>query len=263
MQISHSESDPDGGYPTAAGAAVIPPRTPRRSPSMPAEFPTHGRDILLPLAFSAVVAAMIRVIWFTPVERLQGMAQKIFYLHVPSAFVGLYFACTLVAISSLLYLWIRDERLDTMAESAAEVAFMFLTLVLVTGPIWGKPVWGTWWSWDARLTLSLFLWFVLLGYMLLRSAVEDRSARARFSAVVGVLAALLVPFIHMSVYLFRTLHPQPIILKPERPSLPNEMLITLLISFGAFTLVFIALLRRRYRLGRMREMIIAAEEDLA
>lgn len=251
-----------GGYPTAAGAAVIPPVDSRRALPAASGFPPWRRDLLLPLACLALAGVLVKVIWFTPVEVRQGMAQKIFYLHVPSAFVGLYFACTLVAVSSILYLWIRDERLDTMAESAAEVALVFLSMVLVTGPIWGKPVWGTWWSWDARLTLSLFLWFVLLGYMLLRSAVEDRSARARFSAVVGVLAALLVPFIHMSVYLFRTLHPQPIILKPERPSLPNEMLITLLLSLGAFTLLFVALVRKRYRLGRMRELVVAREEEL-
>src|SRR5690606_10906094 len=211
----------------------------------------------------AVAGALVRILWFTPVELRQGVAQKIFYLHVPAAFIGLYFACGIVAVSSLVYLWLRDERLDLVAESAAEIAFLFLSVVLVTGPIWGNPVWGTWWSWDARLTLSLFLWFVLLGYMLLRSAVEDRSARARFSAVMGVLAALLVPFLHMSVYLFRTLHPMPIILKPERPSLPNEMLVTLLVSMGAFALLFAALLRRRYRYAHLREGVVAREEELA
>jgi heme exporter protein C len=224
---------------------------------------TAGPDWLLLTAVIAVVGALVRVAWFTPVERMQGAAQKIFYLHVPAAFIGLYFACGLVAVSSLVYLWLRDERLDLVAESAAEVAFLFLSVVLVTGPIWGKPVWGTWWSWDARLTLSLFLWFVLLGYMLLRSALEDRSMRARFSAVMGVLAALLVPFIHMSVYLFRTLHPRPIILKPERPSLPDEMLITFLLSFVAFILLFAALLRRRYRYAVWREELVAREEELA
>lgn len=237
--------------------ASYPPAAPARDAS--------GRrpDWLLAAALLAVAGVVVRIVWFTPVERLQGPAQKIFYLHVPSAFVGLYFACPLVAIASLLYLWLRDERLDLMAESSAELAFLFLTVVLVTGPIWGKPIWGTWWTWDARLTLSLFLWFVLLGYMLLRNAVEDRSARARFSAVVGVLAALLVPFIHLSVYLFRTLHPQPIVLKPERPSLPSEMLVTLLLSLGAFTLLFAALLRRRYRYALRREAVTALEEELA
>lgn len=235
----------------------------RSLPEHTSARPESRPDWLLLTAVLAVAGALVRILWFTPVELRQGVAQKIFYLHVPAAFIGLYFACGIVAVSSLVYLWLRDERLDLVAESAAEIAFLFLSVVLVTGPIWGKPVWGTWWSWDARLTLSLFLWFVLLGYMLLRSAVEDRSARARFSAVMGVLAALLVPFIHMSVYLFRTLHPMPIILKPERPSLPNEMLVTLLVSMGAFALLFAALLRRRYRYAHLREGVVAREEELA
>lgn len=240
---------------------------PLRAPGYAASSPTpavrSGTDWLLAAGVLAVAGALARAAWFTPVERLQGPAQKIFYLHVPAAFVALYVACTLVAITSLLFLWLRDARVDLMAESAAEVAFAYLSVVLVTGPIWGKPVWGTWWTWDARLTLSLFLWFVLLGYMLLRSGVEDRAARARFSAVLGVLAALLVPFIHLSVYLFRTLHPQPIVLKPERPSMPGEMLVTLLFAFGAFVLLFAGLVRRRYRYALHRESVQALEEELA
>ncbi len=238
----------------ARGAAYTPPAAAAAvSPARP--------DWLMLLAALAVAGALIRAIWFTPIERLQGPAQKIFYIHVPAAFIGLYIACVLVAVSSVLFLWLRDERLDAMAESAGEIAFVFLSVVLITGPIWGRPVWGTWWEWEARLTLSLMLWFVLLGYMLLRNAVEDRAMRARFSAVMGVLAALLVPFIHLSVYLFRTMHPMPIVLKPERPSLPEPMLVTLLISLGAFVLLFAALFRTRYRYALQRDAVAALEEE--
>ena len=101
---------------------------------------------------------------------------------------------------------------------------MFSAVMLTTGPIWAKPIWGTWWTWDARLTLTLFVFFLFIGYLALRAAVHDPAERARFSAVVGILGMLLVPFIHLSVYLFRTLHPQPIVLKPSAPSLPPEML---------------------------------------
>ena len=104
---------------------------------------------------------------------------------------------------------------------------MFTTVVLVTGPLWARPVWGTWWTWDARLTLTLFLWFIYVGYLVLRGAIEDPSLRARYSAVLGILGSLLIPFIHLSVYLFRTLHPRPIVIKPSAPSLPPEMLTTL------------------------------------
>jgi heme exporter protein C len=142
-----------------------------------------------------------------------------------------------------------------MAESAAEVGLVFMSVVLITGPLWGRPVWGTWWTWDARLTLTLFLFFIFVGYLVMRGAVEEPGQRGRFSAVLGILAALLVPFIHLSVYLFRTLHPQPIVLKPDRPSLPPEMLLTLGLSFGAFLLLFVALIRTRYRWATERDLL--------
>ena len=212
-------------------------------------------DLLLIAALLAVAGVFVRAIVFTPVEALQGPAQKIFYLHAPSAFVALYLAFGLMAVASGLYLWLRDERLDRTAESSAEVGLAFMTVVLVTGPIWGKTVWGTWWTWDARLTLTLFLWFVILGYLLLRGAIAERATRARYSAVLAILAALLIPFIHLSVYLFRTLHPEPIVLKPNAPSLPPEMLTTFLLSLGAFTLLFAALLRARYRYAAERDAL--------
>jgi heme exporter protein C len=203
-------------------------------------------------AVAAIALTYIRAIFFTPLEALQGPAQKILYVHAPAAWVA-FLAFGIVALTSLLYLWLRDLRLDRVAESSAEVGVVFTTVVLTTGPIWGKPVWGTWWTWDARLTLTLFLWFIYVGYLVLRGAIEDRATRARYSAVLGILGALLIPFIHLSVYLFRTLHPQPIVMKPSAPSLPGEMLTTLLLSFASFTLLFAALLRARYRLATERD----------
>ena len=220
----------------------------------------NGIDWFLTIAVLAVVATFVRAIFFTPVEARQGAAQKIFYVHAPSAFIGLYVAFGIVAVAGALYLWLRDDRLDRIAASSAEVGVIYMTVVLITGPLWGKPIWGTWWTWDARLTLTLFLWFVFLGYLILRGAVEDPGARARYSAVLGVLGALLVPFIHLSVYLFRTLHPMPIVLKPGRPSLPNSMLATFAMSFVSFFLLFFALLRARYRLATRAEALVAEEE---
>ncbi len=208
-----------------------------------------------PLSVSAAVAvalAYVRVIFFTPYEAIQGPAQKIFYIHAPSAWVA-FLAFGLVGLTSVLYLALREERLDRIAESSAEVGVVFTTVVLVTGPLWGKPVWGTYWTWDARLTLTLFLWFIYLAYLVLRGAIDDRAMRARYSAILGILGALLIPFIHLSVYLFRTLHPRPIVMKPETPSLPGQMLTTLVIAFAAFTLLYIALLRVRYRLAVERD----------
>jgi heme exporter protein C len=216
-------------------------------------------DWLLLSGFVAVAAVYVRAIAFTPIEALQGPAQKILYVHATSAFVALYLAFALLAVTSGLYLWLKDEKLDRVAESAAEVGLAFTTVVLVTGPLWGKPIWGAWWTWDARLTATLFLWFLILGYLLLRGAVEERGMRARYSAVLGLLAALLVPFIHLSVYLFRTMHPMPIVLKPSAPSMSHEMLVTFMSSFAAFSLLFAGLLRARYRLATLRDQLELAE----
>lgn len=235
------------------------PSLPSAGTGRPVRTPVAVFDWLLALAVAAVAAVIVRTIWFTPPEALQGEAQKIFYIHVPSAVVGLYLACPLVAIGGAMYLWLRDERLDRLAESSAEIALVFLSIVLVTGPLWGKPIWGTWWTWDARLTSTLFLWFVLLGYTVLRGAIEDRAQRARYSAVLGILASLLVPFIHLSVRLFRTMHPQPIVLAPEKPKLSPEMGLTLSLAFVAFTLLFIALLRGRLRYAALRDRVEAIE----
>jgi len=212
-----------------------------------------------PLTIAAgvgVVVTYIRAIFFTPTEAVQGPAQKIFYVHAPAAWVA-FLAFGLVGLASVLYLWLREERLDRIAESSAEVGLMFTTVVLITGPLWGKPIWGTYWTWDARLTLTLFLWFIFVAYIVLRGAIDEREMRARYCAVLGILGALLVPFIHLSVYLFRTLHPKPILMKPDAPSLPTEMLTTVLLAFAAFTLLYVALLRARYRYAVDRDALLA------
>ena len=220
-------------------------------------------DRMLGAALAAVAGVYIRVFAFTPVEVRQGPAQKILYIHATAAFVALYLAFVLMAIGSLMYLWLKDEKLDRVAESAAEVGLVFTTVVLITGPLWGKTIWGAWWTWDARLTSTLFLWFIILAYLMLRGAVEDRARRARYAAVLGILAALLIPFIHLSVYLFRTLRPMPILLKPSTPSMPPEMRTTFLLAFVAFTLLFVALIRTRYRVATLRDLLADREQEIA
>lgn len=203
---------------------------------------------LLGLAFVYVLALQ-----FTPTEKFQGLPQKIFYLHVPAAWSAL-LAFSLVGIASILYLWLRDPRLDLFAESSAEVGLVFSVVMLTTGPLWGKPVWNTWWTWDARLTFTLILFFLFLGYRALRGAVQDPSERARFSAVLGIMGLILVPFVHLTVYLFRTLHPQPIVLKPSSPSLPWSMLRTLLTSLLFYTVLLVGFLTTRYGLGKRAQL---------
>src|ERR1044072_3266693 len=193
----------------------------------------------------------VRALVYTPVERLQGLAQKIFYVHVPAA-IWAESAMIFVGLASVFYLFLHDRRLDRFAEASAEVGTVFATIVLTTGPIWGKPIWGTWWTWDARLTSTLFLFFLYVGYLLVRGALRDPGLRARYAAVLGICGMCLVPFIHLSVFLFRTLHPQPIILKPSAPSLPNSMLATWLFSLAAFTLLYVGFVTQRYALSLAR-----------
>ena len=194
----------------------------------------------------------VRALAFTPLERFQGPAQKIFYLHVPAA-VTTELAVILVGLAGVFFLFLKDPRLDRFAEAAAEVGTVFAAIVLTTGPIWGKPIWGTWWTWDARLTSTLFLFFLLIGYQVLRSAVTDAGLRARYAAVLGICAVVLVGFIHMSVYLFPTLHPQPIVLRPAKPGVPPEMLVTLLLSFGVFLVLYVGFVMQRYAIAQQRD----------
>ncbi|HEV8265323.1 MAG TPA: cytochrome c biogenesis protein CcsA [Gemmatimonadales bacterium] len=207
---------------------------------------------LTALGLLLLAGVYVRALAFTPVERTQGLAQKIFYLHVPAA-IWAEGAMLLVGLASAFYLFLKDPRLDRFAEASAEVGTIFAAIVLTTGPIWGKPIWGTWWSWDARLTFTLFLFLLYAGYLLLRGAVADPGTRRRYAAVLGICGACLVPFIHFSVYLFRTLHPMPIILKPSAPSLPGSMLATWLFSLIVFTLLYVAFVMQRYALALLRE----------
>jgi heme exporter protein C len=193
----------------------------------------------------------VRALAFTPVERFQGPAQKIFYVHVPAA-VTTELAVILVGLAGAFFLFLKDPRLDRFAEASAEVGTVFAAVVLTTGPIWGKPVWGTWWTWDARLTSTLFLFFLLVGYQILRGAVAEPGLRARYCAVLGICAVVLVGFIHLSVYLFPTLHPQPIVLRPSKPGVPPEMLVTLLSSFVVFLVLYAGFVMQRYAIARQR-----------
>jgi len=219
----------------------------------------RGRWITL-VALVLVAGVYVRALAFTPIERLQGPAQKIFYLHVPAA-IWTETAMILVGLAGIFFLFLGDRRLDRFAEASAEVGTVFATIVLTTGPIWGKPIWGTWWTWDARLTSTLFLFFLYVGYLLVRGAVRDPGLRARYAAVLGICGMCLVPFIHLSVYLFRTLHPQPIILKPSAPSLPDSMLVTWLCSLLAFTLLYVGFVTQRYALSVARDAREAAAAE--
>jgi heme exporter protein C len=191
------------------------------------------------------------VFFYVPTEASQGLIQRIFYVHVPAAWVA-FMAFGVVALCSAVYLWLGDRRLDMAAVSAAEAGMIFTTIVLLTGPLWGRVAWGTWWTREPRLNLTLLLWFIYLGYFLVRSATESPERGRRFAAVLGIVGAIDIPLIHLSVVRFRSLHPGPVVLKPEGPTLPTEMLLALMVGLAAFTLLFFGVATLRYGLERTR-----------
>jgi heme exporter protein C len=180
-----------------------------------------------------------------------GVVQRIFYVHVPAAWVA-FMAFGIVAVCGAVFLWLKDDRLDMAAVSAAEGGVVFTSIVLLTGPFWGKVAWGTWWTWEPRLTLTLLLWFIYLGYFMVRASTENQERAKRFAAVVGIVGALDIPLIHLSVQFFRSLHPEPVVIKPEGPTLPGDMLTTLFTGLAAFTLLFFSFFLFRYGLEGMR-----------
>jgi heme exporter protein C len=191
------------------------------------------------LAVGSMAIVFALVFWWVPLEAIQGYPQKIFYIHVPSAWI-MYAAFGVVFASSILYLWKRTALWDIFARCAAEVGFLFTTLALATGMLWGKPIWGTYWTWDARLTSTLILWFIYGSYLLVRALARPDADVARLAAVVGIIGFLDVPIIHLSVLWWRTLHPQPVVMILDDPGggLPASMLITLLTSLLAVSLIF-------------------------
>jgi heme exporter protein C len=189
------------------------------------------------------------VFFWVPTEASMGIVQRIFYIHLPAAWVA-FLAFGIVALCSAIYLWLSDARLDAAARAAAEGGLLFTTVVLTSGPLWGKLAWGTWWTWEPRLTLTLLLWFIYLGYFMVRNSTENPERGRRFAAVVGIVGALNIPLIHVSVLWFRSLHPQPVVARVDGPSLHPDMLATVLAGLGAFTLVFLGLFLLRYAVGR-------------
>lgn len=211
-------------------------------------MPGRMRVLALILGVLGVAFALLLhwlVFFWVPTEASMGVVQRIFYIHLPAAAVA-YLAFAIVALCSAVYLWLEEEKLDMAARAAAEGGILFTTIVLVTGPLWGRIAWNTWWTWEPRLTFTLLLWFIYLGYFLVRSSTQNSQRGKRFAAVVGIVGALNIPLIHMSVVWFRSLHPGPVVLKPESPSLHPDMLMTLMVGFIAFTLVFLSLFLFRY-----------------
>ncbi len=186
----------------------------------------------------AIYAALV----YAPVERVMGPLQRIFYFHVPTAMVAfLAFGVTFVA--SIAYLARGGEAWDRLAACAAEIGEVFATLVILTGMLWARAAWNTWWTWDPRLTTTLVLWLIYAGYLILCSSVEEEARRARYAAVLGILGFLDVPVVFMAIRWWRTIH--PVVFQASGVSLEPEMLAAFLVSLAAFLILFVALLLAR------------------
>jgi heme exporter protein C len=203
-------------------------------------------------ALVSFVVALLAALFYAPTEQTMGHAQRIFYFHVPSAWIG-FLAFFVVCAASILFLWKRERKWDILAVSSAELGVLFASLVLITGPLWAKTAWGIWWTWDARLTATLVLWLIYVGYLMLRAYVEEPERRARLSAVLGIVGAVDIPFIVLSVQWWRTQHPSLIITQSE--GLEPEMVQTLMVSLLSFSLVYVYLLLRRARLEKTRDLL--------
>lgn len=213
---------------------------------------------LIGACFALMAASVSLISVYVPTEEQMGVVQRIFYFHVPVAWVA-FLAFFVVFIMSLLYIWKRDEKWDFWAYASAEVGTIFTTLVLITGPIWAKPAWGAWWTWDMRLTTTLVLWFIYVAYLMVRSFASDEERAARFAAVVGIIGFMDVPVVALAIVLSRTQHPSPIVFEG---GLAPSMLLTLLVSVAAFTVLYVILLRLRATTRQMMSEITKLRQGL-
>ena len=208
------------------------------------------------------LVAMAAIFLFVPTEQTEGPVQRIMYIHIPSAWLS-FFAFFIVFICSILFIWKKEREWDIYAHASAEIGVIFCSLVLITGPIWAKPIWGTWWVWDARLTSTLILWLIYVAYLMLRAQTDAGSMRARYAAVLGIVGFLNIPFIHFSVLWWRTFHPQPKVISSEGfgKGMETSMLITLGISLCAFTLLYFLLMGQRVRQEKLKDEIESLKRE--
>ncbi len=208
---------------------------------------------------AAVVTLALTVwlgLWVTPPDKVQGNVVRLVYLHPPVAWIALYLAFGLAAVSSILYLWRRTRSFfwDRLAAASVEVGVVFNVLTLVTGSIWGRPTWGVWWTWDARLTSTALLLVLFLGYLALRRVPADPEVRAKRCAVAALVAFVDVPIVHFSVIWWQTLHQGATVLNANlSPTIHGSMAWTLLLGFVAITLLFVWMVMVRYRIEVLRD----------
>jgi heme exporter protein C len=208
------------------------------------------------LAVVALAMGVVMAFVVAPREVTQGNVQRIMYVHVPAAWVA-YLAFGVVFVASVTYLATRAPVSDRIGHASAEAGVVFTGLAIAAGSIWGKPTWGTWWTWDARLTTTAILFIIYLGYLLLRGMVDDRERGARYAAVIGIISALDIPLVHFSVLWWRTLHQPPSVGRPQASAMDPIILGALLVNVAAFTLLYLYFVSKAVRVLRREEEALA------
>jgi heme exporter protein C len=196
---------------------------------------------------------------YAPREMVMGEVQRIFYFHLASAWTGL-LSFFFVFVGGAFYLWSKKPKYDYFAHSAVELGILYLTIVLITGPIWAKPVWGAWWTWDPRLTSTFVLWLIFMAYTLFRSSLKDHPAVRTYASVYGIIGFIDVPIVYMSIYWWRTIHPK--VITPEKVALDPKMWTAVLVCFATMLVFYTILIRLRMDLLRLEETKEALRESL-
>ncbi|UOD35251.1 cytochrome c biogenesis protein CcsA [Deferribacteraceae bacterium V6Fe1] len=210
------------------------------------------------LSFILILVALYFAFIYAPVEKVMGPVQKIFYFHVASAWIA-FFAFFVTFICSIFLLATNRYIFDDIASSSAGIGIIFCSIVLITGPIWAKPIWGTWWTWDPRLTTTLILWFIYVGYLMLRKFIDEEDKRAKFAAAVGIVGFIDVPIVFLSIRWWRTIHPN--VLQKGGGGLHPDMITSLIVSVIAFTFLYLMLMNKNLKIKALERKILTIENE--
>lgn len=228
-----------------------------QTPTIPTPWKFHR--LLGWATFAVMTAAVYLIFMWVPNEKVQGPVSKIIYFHVASAWLA-FFAFFVVMLAGIAYLKTKNSKWDVLSYASAEIGVLFTTIVLLTGPIWGRASWNAWWTWDNRLTTTLVLWFIYLAYLMIRASISEEEKKARYAAIFGIIGFIDVPIVWMSIRWWRTIHPT--IVTGSGFSMAPSMVKTLMVSIAAFTLLYFYLLQKGMFIQRMQAEVASLKEQL-